>query len=150
MKKLLFFTLPLFFVFLAAGGVIYFFYFFEFGEGVKTGELNYVVRKGYIFKTYEGKMIQTGFKSSQSAIQSNEFVFSIEDEEMARKLMEMGGENIDLYYKEYKRALPWRGNSNYVVDSFVVRGRQNYMQPYEQLPPILPMETTPSTPGTSL
>ena len=127
-----------------------FFYFFEFGEGVKTGELNYVVRKGYIFKTYEGKMIQTGFKSSQSAIQSNEFIFSIEDEEMARKLMEMGGENIDLYYKEYKRALPWRGNSNYVVDSFVVRGRQNHLQPYEQLPPILPMETTPSTPGTSL
>ena len=150
MRKLLFFTLPLFFVFLVVGGVIYFFYFFEFGEGVKTGELNYVVRKGYIFKTYEGKMIQTGFKSSQSAIQSNEFIFSIEDEEMARKLMEMGGENIDLYYKEYKRALPWRGNSNYVVDSFVVRGRQNHLQPYEQLPPILPMETTPSTPGTSL
>ena len=29
-------------------------FFWVFGEGVKAGELNYVVKKGYIFKTYEG------------------------------------------------------------------------------------------------
>ena len=37
---------------------IFFKFYFVFGEGVKAGELNYLVRKGYIFKTYEGKMIQ--------------------------------------------------------------------------------------------
>ena len=38
----------------------YFRFFFVFGEGVKSGELNYVVYKGVLFKTYEGKLIQTG------------------------------------------------------------------------------------------
>ena len=46
---------------LVIAGVIYFQYFFVFGEGVKAGELNYMVHKGYIFKTYEGKLIQAGF-----------------------------------------------------------------------------------------
>ena len=27
-------------------------YFYVFGEGVKSGELNYVVKKGNVFKTY--------------------------------------------------------------------------------------------------
>ena len=31
----------------------------RFGEGVKSGELNYVVYKGLVFKTYEGKLIQS-------------------------------------------------------------------------------------------
>ena len=38
-------------------------YFYVFGEGVKSGELNYVVKKGNIFKTYEGKLIQSGFRA---------------------------------------------------------------------------------------
>ncbi|MDE5743790.1 MAG: hypothetical protein K2H62_05490, partial [Bacteroidales bacterium] len=32
-------------------------FYFPYGEGVKTGQLNFVVRKGVIFKTYEGKLI---------------------------------------------------------------------------------------------
>ena len=41
----------------------YFRYFWVFGTGVKAGELNYVVHKGVLFKTYEGKMIQTGIRA---------------------------------------------------------------------------------------
>jgi len=32
------------------GGFIYWRYYWVFGEGVKAGELNFVVKKGYIFK----------------------------------------------------------------------------------------------------
>ena len=51
---------------LLAVGLAVFFYFrfyFVFGEGVKSGGLNYVVYKGLVFKTYEGKLIQTGIRS---------------------------------------------------------------------------------------
>lgn len=44
---------------LVLGGVGYFRYYWVFGTGAKAGELNYVVHKGVLFKTYEGKMIQT-------------------------------------------------------------------------------------------
>ena len=46
---------------LALAAFIYFRFYFVFGEGVKAGELNFVVYKGYLFKTYEGRAIQAGF-----------------------------------------------------------------------------------------
>ena len=110
---------------LVAVGLALFFYFrfyFVFGEGVKSGELNYVVYKGRGFKTYEGKLIQTGIRSkSAGSIQSYEFEFSVENEALARKLMLLGGKNIELHYKEYFGALPWRGFSKFVVDSIVTK-----------------------------
>ena len=45
---------------------VFFKFYFVFGEGVKAGELNFVVYKGYIFKTYEGKVIQAGFNPTNS------------------------------------------------------------------------------------
>ncbi len=95
-------------------------YYWVFGEGVKAGELNYIVKKGYVFKTFEGRLIQAGFKGGQnSTVQSNEFMFSVEKQEIADSLMRCSGRTVELYYKEYKGTLPWRGMSEYVVDSIV-------------------------------
>ncbi|MFY7794553.1 MAG: hypothetical protein ACOVQS_12315 [Chitinophagaceae bacterium] len=93
---------------------------FVFGEGSKSGELNYMVRKGYIFKTYEGKLIQSGFRSrTPNTVQSFDFDFSVEDERIARTLMSNDGKLFNLHYREYNGALPWRGYSRYVVDSII-------------------------------
>lgn len=92
-------------------------FWYPFGEGVKTGELNYVVYKGVVFKTYEGKLIQSGFRTTaDSGIASNEFVFSIRDAALADSLMRLGGSVVELHYKEYFGALPWRGYSKFIVD----------------------------------
>ncbi len=95
-------------------------YFYVFGEGVKSGELNYVVKKGNFFKTYEGKLIQSGFRSKAAGtIQSYEFEFSVVDDSIANILMQNSGSYFDLRYKEYKGTLPWRGFSPYVVDKII-------------------------------
>jgi hypothetical protein len=95
-------------------------YFFVFGEGVKAGELNYIVKKGYVFKTYEGKLIQNGLRSkAPNTVQSYEFEFSVADEAVARKLMVSSGRNVELHYKEYMGSIPWRGYSEFVVDSII-------------------------------
>jgi hypothetical protein len=95
-------------------------YFFVFGEGVKAGELNYIVKKGFIFKTYEGKLIQNGLRSkAPNTVQSYEFEFSVSDEAVAQKLMVNSGRNVELHYKEYMGAIPWRGYSEFVVDSII-------------------------------
>jgi len=95
-------------------------YLFVFGEGVKSGQLNYVVKKGNVFKTYEGKLIQSGIRSqSAGSIQSYEFEFSIADDSLANIFMNNSGNYYDLHYKEYKHALPWRGFSPFVVDKIV-------------------------------
>jgi hypothetical protein len=96
------------------------YYYYPFAYGVKSGKLNFVVYKGIVFKTYEGKLIQSGIKSSQSGgIQSNEFIFSVAKKEVAEKLMHAGGKTVELRYTEYFAALPWRGFSKYVVDEIV-------------------------------
>ena len=98
---------------------IYFRYFWVFGTGVKAGELNYVVHKGVVFKTYEGKMIQTGIRSQSGSFQSFEFLFSIDDPRIAGQMMANSGKQFNLHYREYLAALPWRGHSKFVVDSIV-------------------------------
>jgi len=95
---------------------IYFRYFFVFGEGVKSGHLNYAVKKGNVFKTYEGKLIQQGFKGS---FQSYEFEFSIKTKQIFEVLERNSGKMFDLHYKEYHGVVPWRGNTVYLVDSII-------------------------------
>jgi len=107
-------------LFLAAGGYVYWRYYFVFGEGVKSGYLNYAVKKGNLFKTYEGKLIQEGFGSGRAGtLTSNEFVFSIESDSIFHILESNSGKFFDLHYKEYHGVLPWRGNTVYIVDKIV-------------------------------
>lgn len=102
-------------------GFIYWKYYYPFtSDGVKSGYLNYAVKKGQIFKTYEGKLIQEGIRSrTVGAIQSNEFEFSIKSKEVFEVLKLNAGKIFDLHYKEYNGVLPWRGNSRYIVDSII-------------------------------
>lgn len=99
---------------------IYFKFFYVFGDGVKSGHLNYAVKKGNIFKTYEGKLIQEGYKSKTAGvIQSYEFEFSVNSKKIYEILSANSGKLFDLHYKEYHGIVPWRGNTKYIVDSIV-------------------------------
>ena len=107
----------------AASLFVYIKFYYVFGEGVKAGELNFVVYKGYLWKTYEGRAIQAGFqkgsKGATTAVQSYEFDFSVADKAIADTLMRCSGRNVQLHYKEYLGALPWRGQQKYIVDRIV-------------------------------
>jgi hypothetical protein len=118
MKRVL--AIIIFVVVLVAGVLIGTRYFYVVGEGMKAGTLNYVVKKGYIFKTYEGEMILDGFQSKgPNTMQSNEFLFSITDTALAMKLMLSAGNHVLVRYKEYNGTVAWRGYSKFVVDSLV-------------------------------
>jgi hypothetical protein len=96
------------------------FYYPYTSDGVKSGYLNFAVKKGQIFKTYEGKLIQEGIRSrTAGAIQSNEFEFSIKSKRIFDVLKVNSGKIFDLHYKEYNGVVPWRGNSRYIVDSII-------------------------------
>lgn len=105
---------------LILAGFVYFRYYWVFADGTKAGILNTFQKKGYLFKTYEGKIIQSGFKVN---VQSNEFEFSVVSESVAKALMENAGKDVELHYKSYFGALPWRGMQKFIVDSvYEVRG----------------------------
>lgn len=106
---------------IALAAFIYVKFCFVFGEGVKAGQLNQVMYKGYVFKTYEGRLIQSGFKGAKggSSIQSNEFNFSVVDPAVADSLMRCSGKTVELHYKEYLGKLPWRGMEKFIVDDIL-------------------------------
>ncbi|MDY9919177.1 MAG: hypothetical protein U2P89_09950 [Proteiniphilum sp.] len=106
---------------LALGIFIYVRFYYVFGTGVKSGELNYLVYKGVVFKTYEGKLIQSGFRADKpGGLQSNQFDFSVVDKKIAEQLMISSGKNVQLHYKEYFGTLPWRGYTKFIVDSIIM------------------------------
>ncbi|WP_158826678.1 hypothetical protein [Mucilaginibacter lacusdianchii] len=117
-------------VLIALAGIVYYRYYYVFGDGVKAGTMNYFVHKGYMFKTYEGRIIQSGIRTQpQGSVQSNEFMFSVTDERVAQQLNNNAGGYLKLHYKEYFHTLPWRGVSRYVVDSVVSAEPLNPAQP---------------------
>ncbi len=67
------------------------------------------------------KMIQTGYnsKNSNATIQSNEFKFSVADDKVAAEIDGRSGRQIKLHWKRYLGTLPWRGNSQFIVDKIV-------------------------------
>ena len=110
---------------LVLAGFIFFKFCFVYAEGVNEGDINYFQKEGSIFKTYEGKMIQTGLKTANASrnnaqgttIQSNEFKFSVVNENVAKQLEEGSNTGVKLHWKRYLGTLPWRGNSQFIVDS---------------------------------
>ena len=116
-------------VIVGLGIFFYSHFYWEFGSGTKAGTLNTFMKKGYIFKTYEGKIIQSGFKAN---VQSNEFNFSVTKESVAQTLLNNAGREVEVHYIEYFGAIPWRGMEKYIVDSvYEVRNdnRSNGLNP---------------------
>ena len=110
-----------------AGGLLligaiagYFKFYWVFSDGTKTGELNSLTYTGYVWKTYEGEMILSGYGSksaSGGSVQSKIFKFSVDDKEVAEELQQHTGQRVTVHFKEYKGTLPWRGYERAIVDS---------------------------------
>ena len=105
---------------------VYVRFFFVFGDGVKAGELNQFTLKGYVFKTYEGRIIQAGFRggvnsgmADANSLGSYVFDFSCDNKVVADSLMRCSGKMVEVHYKEYLGALPWRGMQKHIVDRII-------------------------------
>lgn len=105
-------------------------FYFVWGTGVRAGNLNQVVYKGWIWKTYEGRIIMPGFRREKTkdgnGLQSNEFNFSVDKKALGHRangstfsvadsLERCSGKNVQVRYREYRGALPWRGMQRYIV-----------------------------------
>jgi len=101
---------------------IYFKYFFTYSEGYRAGLLQKFSNKGVVFKTYEGELILSSVSSTANvAIASEKFNFSVLEKDMSMSFDTLQGRNVIVHYIEKKGAVPWRGDSRYIVDSIAVR-----------------------------
>ena len=120
---------------LVGAGFGYYKFLWVFSDGTKTGELNSLTYTGYIWKTYEGEMILSGYGSKGSAggsVQSKIFKFSVDDDAVAQELQQLTGQRVTVHFKEYKGALPWRGYERAIVDR--IENAEPVSEPANRLP----------------
>jgi hypothetical protein len=118
MKKYV--TVAILILVVVSGIFLYWRFYQPFAEGNRSGLLIRFMNKGYIFKTYEGQMIQAGIRSyPNTPVATNEFEFSVADKAIADSLMNCEGKEVVLHYNEYFGRLPWRGHSKYIVDKIL-------------------------------
>lgn len=116
-------ALTLILIIVLLGVFAYFKFWWVFSDGTKTGELNSLTYTGYIFKTYEGEIILSGYgnkSASGGTVLSKNFKFSVADTDVALKLRDLTGQRVTVHYKEYKGKLPWRGYERSIVDKVIV------------------------------
>ena len=116
MRKYLFRIIIL--VILISGMIIYWKYSFTYSDGYRAGLLQKFSRKGAMFKTYEGEMILSSIQSNANVtLASEKFLFSVTDKNLANQLDRLQGESVVVHYEQKNSTLPWRGESEYIVDS---------------------------------
>jgi hypothetical protein len=92
-------------------------YYYTFSEGYRSGLLQKLSYKGNIFKTYEGELVQRSIVSTNNVgIASEKFYFSVTVDSVAKAMQNFEGKNVKLHYLQKNGKLPWRGESEYIVD----------------------------------
>jgi len=97
-------------------------YFYTYSEGYRAGLLQKFSNKGVIFKTYEGELILSSVASTRDiALASEKFLFTMVNKDLVRQFDTLQGQNVIVHYIQKGGAVPWRGDSKYLVDSVKVR-----------------------------
>ncbi|MBC7390565.1 MAG: hypothetical protein H7329_15235 [Opitutaceae bacterium] len=107
-------------VFLILIGIGSYYVFGHFSDGYRGGTLIKLSRKGVVFKSLEGQLnIGTFLDNGREKPTSPIWDFSVKNDP---KLFEMLNEailtnrRVKLHYHEMFVTLPWRGETNYIVD----------------------------------
>jgi len=89
-------------------------YFVPYSNGVRSGELIKISKKGVLFKTWEGEISQ-GISGAQI------FEFSVlqRDREVIQKLKDYQGQYVKLNYVERYATFFWLGDTKYYITEVV-------------------------------
>lgn len=103
---------------------IYWMYYNPYIVGSRIGRDLKMSTKGNILKTNEGYLTE-GCRDFIG--NSPVFTFSVEDDAIEKKLIDLQLRPeacFELKYKEYRKTLPWQGDSKYVVvDAMELQGK---------------------------
>ncbi|HZY80177.1 MAG TPA: hypothetical protein VFE50_11685 [Cyclobacteriaceae bacterium] len=100
--------------------IISFLYWGVFERGVMAGKVLRISEKGFVFKTFEGKLSLESFGALKGVSPVAEtFDFSVEssEENVIQQLNEvaLSGERVNLHFKKRFMSFPWRGDTKYFV-----------------------------------
>ncbi|MFN8252296.1 MAG: hypothetical protein U0V75_10470 [Ferruginibacter sp.] len=104
------------FILLAILGVfIYWKYYFTYSNGLQSGKMQKISRRGNVFKTWEGYLLISVSTDNNLSLITKEFPFSVTSDSIAHVLENYDGKKVRVRYKQKNGTLPWRGDSEYIV-----------------------------------
>ena len=119
MKK--FFSISLLIILALFGIWFWWKFYYTYSDGNRSGILQKFSHKGNIFKTYEGELVMNSIVVNGNApVGSEKFYFSVADEKLGEKMKDYEGKRVVVVYTQKNGTLPWRGDSQYIVDSLKV------------------------------
>ncbi|CAN5204029.1 6-phosphogluconate dehydrogenase [soil metagenome] len=94
-------------------------YFYTYSEGNRSGLLQKFSHKGNVFKTYEGELVLNSITANGTVApySSEKFYFSVDDKALGERMKNFEGQRVVLHYNQKNGALPWLGETPYIVDS---------------------------------
>lgn len=100
--------------------IMAFLYWGTYENGVMAGKVLRISEKGFVFKTYEGKLSLESFGALKGVSPVAEtFDFSVESSEdtVIEQLNEvaLSGERVNLHFKKRFMSFPWRGETKYFI-----------------------------------
>lgn len=98
--------------------LVYWFFYNSISDGTRTVYLVKISHRGNIFKTYEGEALVSIGANPQTSITTDKFIYSVTSKSLYDSLTRYEGQKMTLRYKQYRRTLPWRGDSQYIVYGF--------------------------------
>jgi len=106
--------------FLLGFAALGYFYFGNYSQGVRSGVVVKVSKKGFLFKTYEGQLNLLTFGASRSqnmVAETFDFSVTTSETEIIKTLEEasLSGERVSLHYVEKFMTFPWRGDTKYLI-----------------------------------
>lgn len=101
-------------------GLLSFYYWGVYDEGVRAGTVLRISKMGIVFKTYEGQLNLETFGALRGASPIAEaFDFSVEpgNTKVINDLQQVAltGERVNLHYKKRYLTFPWRGDTKYFI-----------------------------------
>ncbi|MCY7352370.1 MAG: hypothetical protein LH606_17185 [Cytophagaceae bacterium] len=102
-----------------AFGIILLLSSLSYSEGDRAGTVSKFSQKGYVFKTWEGELLQGGFSEGTGQLNAKEFLFTVSSgrDSVTTKLKEamLNGKRVRLHYQEKYFRFFWMGDSKYYI-----------------------------------
>jgi len=99
--------------------IVVFLYNVNVSEGVRSGVVMKISKKGMLIKTWEGQLNTGSIASGSAASPAGVWEFSVprDDDKLYEELeqVSLSGERVKLRYKEKMLRFSWRGDTKYFV-----------------------------------
>lgn len=122
--------------FLILLGVLWFVSTGYYSSGDRAGTISKFSERGYLFKTWEGQLMEGGYSGETGSLTPRFWDFSTTQDSVVTKIREAlaTGERITLIYQEKFVKFPWNGDTKYMVTDVEFLPKVEKIEPQRILP----------------